>query len=161
MNILTGRIILGDLGAYSLAAMSVFSAFNLFNQGLVSLFFLASIFSYPCLELLRVIADRLISGRSPFVADNDHLHNQLNFFFQRLIPGSTLSNSLTGLVLALFSALPACAIFSSGYATSFEINLSVFFGQITVFSVAAIWLKSESQKRTLVAILVPCLVAAR
>ena len=35
VNILTGRIILGDLGAYSLAAMSVFSAFNLFNQGLV------------------------------------------------------------------------------------------------------------------------------
>ncbi len=38
INVFTGRIMLGDLGAYALGALVVFVAFNLFDEQGVSLF---------------------------------------------------------------------------------------------------------------------------
>ena len=52
INVLTGKILLGDFGAYALGALVVFEAFNLFDEHGVSLFFLASLLSHPCVELL-------------------------------------------------------------------------------------------------------------
>ena len=78
INVLTGRIMLGDLGAYALGALVVLVGFNLFDEQGVNPLFLASLLCYPCVELLRVMVVRRLRGQSPLSADNTHLHNLLN-----------------------------------------------------------------------------------
>ena len=39
------------------------------------IFFVISILSYPILDITRVIFKRIIEGRSPFMADKNHIHH--------------------------------------------------------------------------------------
>ena len=78
INVLTGRIMLGDLGAYALGALVVLVAFNLFDEQSVSPFFLASLLCYPCVELLRSYGGQAAQRPIALSADNTHLHNMLN-----------------------------------------------------------------------------------
>ena len=133
INILTGRILLGDLGAYALGAFVVFEAFNLFDKHGVSLFFLASLLSYPCVELLRVMMVRLLRGQSPLSADNAHLHNLLNAKLKGFLRGNTLPNSLTGLLIAITTSLPGVLTFNLGLQGNNVINLAAFCVQAFIF----------------------------
>ena len=126
INLLTGRILLGDLGAYALGALVVFEAFNLFDEHGVSLFFLASLLSYPCVELLRVMVVRRLKGQSPLSADNAHLHNLLNAKLRGFLPGNTLPNSLTGMLIAITTSLPGVLTFYLGLQGDTVISLAVF-----------------------------------
>ncbi|MDA9282297.1 hypothetical protein N9P68_00115 [Pseudomonadales bacterium] len=110
INVLTGRIIMGDFGAYGLSALIALVGFDLFDQGLVSLGFLAMLLSYPCVEIVRVFVVRIGKGQSPFRADNQHSHNLLNEYFSNLVKSKTLANSLTGVSIAAFSVTPAVVI---------------------------------------------------
>ena len=133
INVLTGRILLGDLGAYALGALVVFEAFNLFDEHGVSLFFLASLLSYPCVELLRVMMVRRLKGQSPLSADNAHLHNLLNDKLRGLLRGKTLPNSLTGLLIATTTSLPGVFTFNLDLQGNTVINLAVFCVQAIIF----------------------------
>jgi len=110
INVLTGCIIMGDFGAYGLSALIAFVGFDLFDQGLVGLGFLASLLSYPCLEIIRIFVVRIGKAQSPFRADNQHSHNLLHKYFSSLVKSKTLANSLTGVSIAFFSAMPAVII---------------------------------------------------
>ncbi|MDA8912435.1 hypothetical protein N9I66_05900 [Pseudomonadales bacterium] len=110
INVLTGRIIMGDFGAYGLSALIALVGFDLFDQGLVGLGFLATLLSYPCVEIIRIFVVRIGKGESPFRADNQHSHNLLNEYFSHLVKSKTLANSLTGVSIALFSVTPAIVI---------------------------------------------------
>ena len=110
INVLTGRIIMGDFGAYGLSALIALVGFDLFDQGLVGLGFLATLLSYPCVEIIRIFIVRIGKGESPFRADNQHSHNLLNEYFSNLVKSKTLANSLTGVSIALFSVIPAVVI---------------------------------------------------
>ena len=110
INVLTGRIIMGDFGAYGLSSLIVLIGFDLFDQGLVGLGFLASLLSYPCVEIIRIFVVRIGKGESPFRADNQHSHNLLNEYFSKLVKSKTLANSLTGVSIAAFSVVPAVVI---------------------------------------------------
>ena len=77
VNMLWGRIILGDFGAYTISALIVLTSFDLFNNTDVSIWFFGSLLSYPCYEICRVILERLARGKSPFQGDNLHLHNKV------------------------------------------------------------------------------------
>ena len=57
-NVATGRIFLGDFGAYGLSALIAFSSLELYSKGNVSLWLLGSLLAYPCIEMVRVIAVR-------------------------------------------------------------------------------------------------------
>ena len=133
INVLTGRILLGDLGAYALGALVVFEAFNLFDEHRVSLFFLASLLSYPCVELLRIMMVRRLKGQSPLSADNAHLHNLLNDKLRGLLRGKTLPNSLTGLLIATTTSLPGVFTFNLDLQGNTVINLAVFCVQAIIF----------------------------
>ena len=111
INILTGRIILGDFGSYGLAALILFESFQLYDSGFVSLFFLISLLSYPCLEILRIFVVRIRNGQSPFIADNQHSHNLLNTAVLKIVSSKTSANSLTGLTIAALSTGPALILF--------------------------------------------------
>ena len=110
INVLTGRIIMGDFGAYGLSALIALVGFDLFDQGLVGLGFLATLLSYPCVEIIRIFVVRIGKGTSPFRADNQHSHNLLNEYFSNIVKSKTLANSLTGVSIAAFSVMPAVVI---------------------------------------------------
>ena len=105
-NMISGRLFLGDAGAYGLGASLAISGLYLFYDDVFSAAFLACLFSYPCIDFVMTLARRYSAGRSIFLPDNDHLHNRLHYHFQRWLPSKTLANSLTGgLVVASSSGL--------------------------------------------------------
>ena len=133
INVLTGRIIMGDFGAYGLSVLVALVGFDLFDQGLVGLGFLASLLSYPCLEIVRILVVRIRRGESIFRADNQHSHNLLNEYFSNLVKSKTLANSLTGVSIAVCAVTPALVIFSQEGQKNEMLCSGVFFLQGLVF----------------------------
>lgn len=148
INVLTGRIMLGDLGAYALGALIVLEGFNLFDEQGVSPFFLASLLCYPCVELLRVMIVRGLRGRSPLSADNTHLHNLLNSKLRGSLRGNTLPNSLTGILVVLITASPGVMIFNSELQGNSMIALAAFGLQSIVFLLLWAWLEKNDDSLT-------------
>ena len=95
-NVISGRLFLGDAGAYGLGSSIVISSLYLFQENIFSAAFLACLFSYPCIDFMMTLARRLRAGRSIYLPDNDHLHNRIHYHFQRWLPSKTLANSMTG-----------------------------------------------------------------
>ena len=76
---LAGRLFLGDSGTYAISIfvglLTIYSyniGFHALRAEIVVLWFLV-----PIVDSLRLIAHRLIAGRSPFTSDRDHLHHIL------------------------------------------------------------------------------------
>jgi UDP-N-acetylmuramyl pentapeptide phosphotransferase/UDP-N-acetylglucosamine-1-phosphate transferase len=105
INVATGRIFLGDFGAYGLSAIIAFGSLQLYASGSVSVWFLGSLLAYPCIEMLRVIVVRAFQGDSPFQASNDHLHNYLYELLRKRGWNRIVANSTTGCFLGTVSAL--------------------------------------------------------
>ncbi|MAZ25414.1 MAG: hypothetical protein CMK41_06545 [Porticoccaceae bacterium] len=103
-NIISGRLFLGDAGAYGLGSLLALNGLYLFSSGVFSAAFLAVLFAYPCIDILVTVTRRRIHGRSVFLPDNDHLHNRIHFHCQRWFKSKTLSNSLTGVLIVFFSS---------------------------------------------------------
>jgi len=78
---LSGRVFLGDSGAYGLAAG--IALLGLAGQGPATAatgpgnLTLLALFLVPVLDCLRLIVTRLARGRSPLSPDRDHLHHHL------------------------------------------------------------------------------------
>lgn len=107
-NVLTGRIFLGDFGAYGLSALIAFGSLELYSNGDVAASFLACLLSYPCIEMIRVVIVRAQRGNSPFQASNDHLHNYLYESLRNGQWNALKANSVTGCSIGFVSAgLPA------------------------------------------------------
>ena len=104
-NVVTGKIFLGDFGAYGLSAMIAFGSLELYSVGTVSSWFFGSLLAYPCIEMVRVIIVRSLQGSSPFEASNDHLHNYCYAFLRNRGWNRLVANSTTGCLLGAASAL--------------------------------------------------------
>ena len=104
-NVATGKIFLGDFGAYGLSAMIACGSLELYSVGTVSSWFLGSLLAYPCIEMARVIIVRSMQGYSPFEASNDHLHNYFYEFLRKRGWNRIVANSTTGCLLGAASAL--------------------------------------------------------
>lgn len=113
-NVTTGRIFLGDFGAYGLSAMIAFGSLQLYSSGAVSLWFLGSLLAYPCVELIRVMVSRALRGEAAMQAANDHLHNYLYELFRKRGWDRIAANSTTGCLLASISALIPASIVLCG-----------------------------------------------
>ena len=100
-NIVVGNFFLGDMGAYGIGCLMALFGFKFFNDGTLSLPFLAALFAYPCLDFLVSIFRRFSAGRSPFSPDNDHLHNRLYFQLSKRFGGGLLVNSASGLLISM------------------------------------------------------------
>ena len=103
-NVISGRLFLGDAGAYGLGSMVALNGLFLFSNGVFSAAFLAVLFAYPCIDILVTVSRRLIAGRSVFLPDNDHLHNRVHFYFQSWFRSKTLANSMTGVLIVSCSS---------------------------------------------------------
>ena len=113
-NITTGRIFLGDFGAYFLSAVVAFSSLRIYAEYDVSVFLFASILIYPCFEITRSLIVRSFKKVSLMSPDNNHLHNYLNDYFLSLGLTANKSNSLTGLLLAILTSGLPIYLFMTG-----------------------------------------------
>ena len=103
-NVISGRLFLGDAGAYGVGACLLVSALFSYSNGYMSLSFLAALFSYPCLDFLFTIVRRFVSGKSIMKPDNDHLHNRIHFQYRKIFKSKNLANSASGLTVSAASS---------------------------------------------------------
>ena len=75
------RFFLGDGGSYGLSALIGLLAIYVFNHGFAEWRAerIALLFAVPVFDTLRLVAWRLLQGRSPFSADRDHLHHHIAY----------------------------------------------------------------------------------
>ena len=136
-NVISGRLFLGDSGAYGLGSMLALNGLFLFSTGVFSAAFLAVLFAYPCIEILVTVARRRIKGRSIFLPDNDHLHNRVYFRCQGWCRSKTLANSLTGILIVSFSSgLALLGYIEAWWSPTSNDWVWIFLGQCTVYLVA-------------------------
>ena len=102
------KIFLGDAGSLLLGTLISIYIFNIFNSSYIikesfninKAVFSILILIYPLTDLLRVFIIRISQKKSPFIADNNHLHHKL---LKRKIShfSSTLIIQILSLVLLL------------------------------------------------------------
>lgn len=102
-NVISGRLFLGDAGAYGLGSILVLASFYAVNTNRVSVEFAAVMMCYPCLEVVVSMIRRRIAGRSMFRPDNYHLHNYIHEQLKTKTRSRVAANSLTGLIIAAAS----------------------------------------------------------
>jgi UDP-N-acetylmuramyl pentapeptide phosphotransferase/UDP-N-acetylglucosamine-1-phosphate transferase len=124
-NVVSGRIFLGDFGAYGLSAMLSFGSLEFYASGSVSLWFLGSLLAYPCIEMVRVIVVRAVRKASPFQAGNDHLHNYLYGLLRKWGWNRIVANSATGCFFGAVSALLPASLVLSGM---FDLGDTIIWG---------------------------------
>lgn len=103
-NVISGRLFLGDAGAYGVGACLLVTSLFSYSEGYASLSFLGVLLCYPCLDFVFSIARRFLKGRSIMQPDNDHLHNRIHFQYRKLFKSKNLANSGAGLTVAAASA---------------------------------------------------------
>jgi UDP-N-acetylmuramyl pentapeptide phosphotransferase/UDP-N-acetylglucosamine-1-phosphate transferase len=102
-NVISGRLFLGDAGAYGLGSILVLAGFYAVNTHRISVEFSAVMMCYPCVEMIMSMIRRRMAGRSMFKPDNYHLHNFIHEQLKTKISSSVVANSLTGLIIACAS----------------------------------------------------------
>ena len=103
-NVISGRLFLGDAGAYGVGACILVTSLFCYSEGYTSLSFLAVLLCYPCLDFVFSIARRFFKGRSIMHPDNDHLHNRIHFQYRKFFKSKNMANSGAGLTVAAASA---------------------------------------------------------
>ncbi len=133
-NVISGRLFLGDAGAYGLGSMVALNGLFLHSAGVFSAAFLAVLFAYPCIDILVTVARRRIKGRSIFLPDNDHLHNRVHFYFQGWFRSKTLANSMTGiLIVSCSSGLALLGYTEAWWSVTSNKWAWVFLAQCTIY----------------------------
>lgn len=137
-NLLTGRIILGDMGSYLLSALACLWSLEVYSQQSISPWFFASLLAYPCVEFLVSFTRRIWKQASPMRADNQHLHNHLHQWWLNRGLSELVANSLTGVTIASFTTGIAFLFYIRGLSPESSAWIFVFVGEI-VLSLAAVW----------------------
>ncbi len=77
---MANRLFLGDGGSYAVSALFGLLAIYNYNHGFETLRAddVALLFAVPVFDTIRLMAARVLQGRSPFVGDRDHLHHHLH-----------------------------------------------------------------------------------
>ena len=133
-NILIGKIILGDFGAYVLSALVAFNCLKVYSQHDVSVFLFASLLVYPCFEILRSLISRILTGTSLFNPDNNHFHNYANKWFLSMGYTDHKANSLTGIGIACLTSGPPFLIFMNNETPASGLWLYIFIIEILMLS---------------------------
>jgi UDP-N-acetylmuramyl pentapeptide phosphotransferase/UDP-N-acetylglucosamine-1-phosphate transferase len=103
-NVISGRLFLGDAGAYSIGSALALTSLGMLSSGLASLTFLATLFFYPCVDFLVSLTRRFLNGRALMAPDNDHFHNRLHAVLRRQFRSRNLANSITGISIVIGSS---------------------------------------------------------
>ncbi len=144
-NVVTGKIFLGDFGAYAFSALVAFKSLEFYANNDLSVFFLGSILVYPCFEIIRSMIVRSLRKSSLMNPDNNHLHNLINTFLLSKGLSKHIANSFTGLGLAIITISAPLSLYFSGFSIESEHWKVVFILQVLFLSLTYIFLKKNSQ----------------
>ena len=147
-NILVGKIILGDFGAYVLSALVALNCLKIYGQNDVSVFLFASLLVYPCFEILRSLISRISTGASPFDPDNNHFHNYVNKWFLSMGYTDHKANSLTGIGIACLTSGPPFLIFMNNETPTSDLWLYIFMIEILILSLLYLLLLRAFRHKT-------------
>ena len=110
VNIFFGQIFLGDGGSYFIGALVAWSGLKLVNlEPLISAWGIFLIIIYPATEFTFSFLRRIISGKSPLIADSKHLHSLIYNYISSAKTSKLkkISNSISGLIIILYGSIPA------------------------------------------------------
>ena len=149
-NVISGRLFLGDAGAYGLGSILVLAGFYAVNTDRISVEFAAVMMCYPCIEVVMSMVRRRVARRSMFKPDNFHLHNYIHQHLKANLRSRVAANSFTGLIIALSTTGVAFAGLHWNVldATSNDWGW-VFVAQVLVY-LLSYWAFSRSAKTVLV-----------
>jgi UDP-GlcNAc:undecaprenyl-phosphate/decaprenyl-phosphate GlcNAc-1-phosphate transferase len=139
-NITTGRIFLGDFGAYFLSAIVAYTCLRIYGENDVSVFYFASILVYPCFEISRSLLVRIVNRASLIHPDNNHYHNYIFSQLLRRNINNHIANSITGVGIAFFSSFPPLYLHLRGISTSSVFWVYFFIFQLLVLTISYIFL---------------------
>ena len=145
-NISTGRIFLGDFGAYFLSSYVAFSSLITYSEFNLPIFLFASLLVYPCFEITRSIFIRLITGASIMSPDNKHLHNYIHEYILLFGFSQNIVNSLTGIIIAILTSGPAFFIIYTNKLVEKSFWVNLFIIEMIVLSLVYIILANKLGK---------------
>ena len=104
-RIVKKKVFLGDSGSLFLGGIvSIYVLHILSSEYLIKeefdinkVLFVISILSYPIIDIIRVFILRVYNGRSPFVADKNHIHH--------ILLKKTRSHALSVIILIMCSLI--------------------------------------------------------
>ena len=121
INLITGRVFLGDAGAYFLGhCVAWFSVITANLNPDVSPWFFVVICIVPIADTVTSITRRLIERKSPATPDNQHFHHIVYFVIKnRSNLDELTSNNLASILIVLFTG--STAAISYGFRTNNEL----------------------------------------
>jgi UDP-GlcNAc:undecaprenyl-phosphate GlcNAc-1-phosphate transferase len=104
---LRGKLFLGDCGTFGIGFVIALMALTALSLGMLKPETLLVWFALPVIDCIRVIAARILTGRSPLKGGKDHFHHVLSDIFgkKRAFYAYTLLIFSTSLAAALISWL--------------------------------------------------------
>ena len=146
-NVISGWYFLGDTGSYGLGAILLGYGLLGVANGHFSAGFMAALFCYPCVDFLVSVTRRWRAGRSPFLADNGHLHNLLHQFIKLRVESVVMANSLTGLVVSgSTSGVVLCAYLADVLPSDSKLWYLLFAAQVLLYFITLRYLTSIQPK---------------
>ena len=142
-NVVTGKIFLGDFGAYAFSTLVALKSLEFYANNDLSVFFLGSILVYPCFEIIRSMIVRSLKKSSLMNPDNNHLHNLINTFLRSKGLPKHIANSLTGLGLAIITISAPLTLYFTGFSIESEYWRTVFIMQILFLSLIYIFFEKK------------------
>ena len=142
-NVASGRIFLGDFGAYFLSSLVAFKSLEVYSNMQISVFFLASILVYPCFEITRSLIVRATKNLSLMSPDNNHLHNHLNAMLLDSGFSKHISNSMTGVGIAFCTSIVPIYLYFNGISINSDIWRILFLFQLIALSFVYIIFKKK------------------
>ena len=99
------KVFLGDSGSYLLGGVVSIYIIHILTENYIikpqydlhKIIFVVSVLFYPIIDIVRVFFLRLLKGKSPFIADNNHIHH--------LILSRINSHFKTTLIIVFFSII--------------------------------------------------------
>ncbi len=137
VNVFYGKIILGDTGSYFFGILIGWSGVYLTVQNTnISPWLIFTIIIYPATEICFSVIRRTLSGSSPMLADNLHLHSIFYYIMKnKLIKlSNNMINSISGLILIFYGSIPIITILIINKSfTSYILCISIFVLSYTIF----------------------------
>jgi UDP-GlcNAc:undecaprenyl-phosphate/decaprenyl-phosphate GlcNAc-1-phosphate transferase len=132
-NIIRGKIFLGDTGSYMLGFFIASTSIYLYNLDKLSIGILATLLSYPCLEIIFTIIRRFIYNSNPLKPDDNHLHNLIFHKLDKINFRFISSNSMTGILIISIFSLPGFFAYMIIENINNMIYVSLFIIQILIY----------------------------
>jgi UDP-N-acetylmuramyl pentapeptide phosphotransferase/UDP-N-acetylglucosamine-1-phosphate transferase len=141
---LFGKMFLGDNGSYLLGFIFSFLLILIYssNQN-ISPFFIIQLLWYPALENIFSITRKFVIKRSPFIPDQNHLHQLLFFYLKNRFKWKVvILNSLTAQIINFFNFIVFFVASQDIYHTQYQIIILI----ISIITYLVTYLKLFSFK---------------